>query len=308
MATPDHPIDKNTRYLFLINPNAGTSRVSRKKDLVAQVSRHLNATTVISESESHASRTAKDAFLAGDVVVACGGDGLHNLVAQQAVETGGVMSVLPIGRGNDFAASLQIRTAQDTEMALRHGTIHNARYVKARFADYSRISLTCAGVGLLSEAAFRASKLPVIQGRLLYTVAALISLMKLKCHRYTVSLDGSTQREKMLIFIGAASEYTGGGIHIAPSARSDPGKLNVLFATSVGKIEAVSLLVKALAGRHLGHPKVHNTYHDRCRLSCEADDFWASLVYGDGEYLGVLPVSFEIGHAPLRVLVPTAMS
>lgn len=294
----------HTRYLFLINPSSGKSSLSKKKNLVAQLSRNLNARTLISESEEHASQSAKDAMLVGDIVVACGGDGMQNIVAQQAVETGGMMCSLPLGRGNDFAASLQIRTAQDTEMAIANGIIHHARYVNVEFPDYSRISLTCAGVGLLSEAGFRASRLPLLQGRLLYTVAALLSLINLKCHRYTLSLDDVDLSEELLIFAGAASEYTGGGIHIAPNAKSDPDRLNVLYAKSPGRTGAINILVKALKGQHLSHSKVENRFHERCRVASETDNFWASLVYGDGEYFGVLPADLQIGSKPLRVLVP----
>lgn len=300
-------MDKPVQYLFLINPSSGKISISKKKNLVTQVSRHLNSRILISETEDHAAKAAKDAMLAGDVVVACGGDGFQNIIAQQGVETGGVMCVLPFGRGNDFATSLQIRTAKDTEMAIKKGLIHYARYVNVEFCDYSRISLTCAGVGLLSEAGFRASRLPLLQGKLLYTISALLSLIRLNCHKYTLSLDENDLSEELLIFAGAASEYTGGGIHIAPNATSDPDRLNVLFATRVGRTAAIKLLIKALSGKHLTHSKVYSSFHARCRVACETDNFWASLVYGDGEYLGVLPANLQIGSKPLRVLVPTAL-
>ncbi|MEW9921826.1 diacylglycerol kinase family protein [Marimonas sp. MJW-29] len=301
-------LNKHAHYLFLINPDSGKTSLSTKKNLVAQVSKHVNARTLISESESHASQLSRDAMMAGDTVVACGGDGFQNIVAQQAVETGGVMAILPFGRGNDFANSLQIRTIRDAEDAIKKGSVHFARYVDVEFSDYSRICLTCAGVGLLSEASFRAARLPLLKGKLLYTAAALISLMKLRCHHYALTLDDSETIEELLIFIGAASEYTGGGIHIAPQATSNPDKLNVLYATSLGRAAAVGLLMKALSGKHLTHPKVRNQFHQRCRVTCEPNSFWASLVYGDGEHLGDLPANLQIGSKPLRVLVPHAIS
>ena len=304
MGTTHQSSTRRAEFLFLINPDSGTTSLSEKKSLVRQVSRHSNARIEVSDSADHASRLAREAMLSGTIVVACGGDGFHNIVSQQAVETGGTMSVLPIGRGNDFAASLGIRTAQDTESAIRNGMIHHARYLTVQFSDYSRISLTCAGVGLLSEAGYRASRLPFFQGRLLYSVAALISFLRLKCHRYTLSLDDHDLSKRLLMFIGAASEYTGGGICIAPDARAHPDKLNFLYATRVGRVAAVRLLSMALSGKHLTHPKVVSSYHDRCRIDCESDSFWGSLVYGDGEHLGVLPASIQIGTEPLRVLIP----
>ncbi|WP_095595400.1 diacylglycerol/lipid kinase family protein [Actibacterium pelagium] len=301
-----HSTNSNAEYLFLVNPSSGKASIQKKRDLVSKVSRHSNAITLISESEDHASQLAKDAMLEGRIVVACGGDGLQNIVAQQAIDTGGVMSVLPFGRGNDFAASMQIRSFRDTELAIKNGVVQHARYVNVEFSDYSRICLTCAGVGLLSDASLRASRLPLLKGKALYTVAALISLMKLKCHRYTLSFDDVELQKELLILVGAASECTGGGVRIAPDAKSEPDRLNVLFATSQGRTSAIKLLVKALSGKHLAHDKVESNFHERCRIACENDNYGASLVYGDGEYLGVLPASLQIGNKPLRVLVPNA--
>ena len=111
-------------------------------------------------------------------------------------------------------------------------------------------------------------------------------------------------REELLIFAGAASEYTGGGIFMAPEARKDPARMNVLFAKSVNRGAAIRLLAKALSGKHLAHEKVTSSFFSRCRIETETDNFWSSLVYGDGEYLGVLPVSLSVGNRPLNVLVP----
>ena len=176
-------------YLFLINPRSGKLSVSRKESLVTEITRSEKSQICVTRSEGQAKYLAKDAMLAGQTVIACGGDGFQNIVAQQAVETGGVMSVLPMGRGNDFAKSVGIHSSKDTKRAISDGAICNARYIRVEFDDYFRISLTCAGVGLLSEAAERASKLPVLQGKLLYCVAALLSFINLGSHKYNLMLE-----------------------------------------------------------------------------------------------------------------------
>jgi diacylglycerol kinase family enzyme len=297
-------VASDKQYLFLINPKSGKLSLSKKKRVVQEVSGSENSQILVTRSQEHAKQLAKDAMMAGEIVIACGGDGFHNIIAQQAVETCGVMSVLPMGRGNDFATSLQIRSFKDTQMAITDGMNCNARYVTVEFDGYSRISLTCAGVGLLGEAAERASKLPLLKGKLLYCIAALLSFVKLNSHKYNLTLDDNLLREELLIFACAASEYTGGGIFIAPEARKDPTRMNVLFAKSVNRGAAILLLIKALSGKHLSHEKVTNSYFSRCRVENVTDNFWSTLVYGDGEYLGVLPANLSVGDRPLNVLVP----
>ncbi len=298
-------MEQGVRSLFLINPKSGKMRLSAKQRLIAEVANLSSSSVLVSSSPEHSGQAARDAMLRGEVVVACGGDGLQNIVAQQAVETGGLMTVLPLGRGNDFAASLKINTANDTVLALKNGITHHARYVKVDFSNHSRITLTCAGVGLLSEAAFRASKIPLLQGKLLYSVASLLSFINLKCHKYLVVMDGKNTSQNNLIIAGAATEYTGGGIFIAPHARQEPDLLNLLSAGAVTRLSAVNLLNKAISGKHLSHPKVKNNYCTQCEIDSNTQDFWSKLVYGDGEFLGKLPVKLTLGIKPLRVLIPT---
>ena len=45
----------------------------------------------------------------------------QNLVAEQAVKTGGSMIPFPMGRGNDFASSLGIHNHKDVKIALPSG-------------------------------------------------------------------------------------------------------------------------------------------------------------------------------------------
>jgi diacylglycerol kinase family enzyme len=301
------PEDSGRRYLFLINPGAGGTRLPRKANIVARLSNGLNAETRISTSQGHASEIARAAMREGRIVVACGGDGLQNIVAQQAVETGGVMSVLPIGRGNDFGASLRICTIEDTAAALRRGQIQTARYIDLQFDGHSRICLTCAGVGLLSDASARAMTLPLLRGQILYAVAALISMARLTSRRYSITLDGRETSRDLLIMVGAASEYTGGGIPIAPQARSGAARLNILWAERLGRLATVKLLLRALTGKHIDHDAVTSGFFEWCRIAREPDGSPAPMVFGDGELLGLLPVTMTLGPKPLHVLAPEAV-
>jgi diacylglycerol kinase family enzyme len=63
-------------------------------------------------------------------------------------------------------------------------------------------------------------------------------------------------------------------------------------------------LGQALFGKHLSHEKVTSSYFSRCRIQTETENFWSSLVYGDGEFLGVLPATLNVGDGLLKVLVP----
>jgi diacylglycerol kinase family enzyme len=185
--------------------------------------------------------------------------------------------------------------------AIRGRNFKLVRYLNIVFSDNSRISLTNAGVGLLSEASFRASKIPMLKGSLLYTSAALISFINLKSHKYVVTTDSQKMEMKNLILAGAASEYTGGGMYIAPDAKKFRGKLNLLFAKKLSRLQAVKLLIEVFSGKHIFHQAVTNTHVRSVKIESLTSDRWSSIVSGDGEYLGELPVTMHLGKKPLKI-------
>ncbi len=290
--------------VFLVNPVAGKLSLNKKIKKIKKIIEGTGAEILVSNSIDNAINIAKKSMRKNKIVVACGGDGLQNLVAQQAIENNGIMAILPFGRGNDFACSLSINSVNDLIQSFSFPKLINARYVQVMFNNHYRITLTCAGVGLLSEAAYRAEKIPILKGMLLYSVASILSFILLKSHKYRVEFDEKIIEEELLILAGAASQYTGGGMYIAPDAFKVKEMVNLLYSTKVKRFEAFKLLLGVFTGSHLKHSKVINIHTAKLLVSTQSNSPWAPLVYGDGEYLGVLPAEISIGKKPLRVLVP----
>ena len=142
--------------VFVVNPAAGKLSLKSKIHIIKKIVGDFNSDVVVTDSISHTKDVALNAMKKNKIVVACGGDGIQNIVAGKAVETGGKMAVLPLGRGNDFAMSLNIHSPKDLINSFASPKFINARYVEVNFKSHHRICLTCAGVGLLSEAAHRA--------------------------------------------------------------------------------------------------------------------------------------------------------
>ena len=92
-------------------------------------------------------------------------------------------------------------------------------------------------------------------------------------------------------------------MHIAPDALKYENKVNLLYAKKVSRIQAIGLLSKVMSGNHLEHPKVNNLHVNNCLIKTNDKNFWAPLVYGDGEHLGNLPVDIKKGQKRLKVLV-----
>lgn len=299
-------INKIDNALFLVNPVSGKLSIKKKMSLIKNIVQNNNSEIIVTRSPEESIEQSKTAMLNGRLVISCGGDGLQNMVAEQAINTGGTMAVFPMGRGNDFAASLKIDSTDDVKLALDSRIVHKARYLQVEFDGYKKICLTCAGVGLLSEAAFRASKIPILKGSLLYAVATLLSFVNLHNHRYQLLTSGKDKDDSFLIIAGAASSYTGGGMFIAPDAFKEEGNVNLLSAKKVNRLQAVKLLSQVFSGTHINNSNVINTHVSEFEIKTRSTNAWAKLVYGDGEYLGTLPVKISIGKEPLNVLVPSS--
>ena len=289
------------KIVYIVNPVAGKLSQKNKKRVIDSIDPRSNPEIIFSRSLEDAGEKASEFMSRRYLVVACGGDGFINIIAQKAIDCSCKMAILPFGRGNDFARSLNLHTLDKAVDAIRTGNFKSVSYLSVVFSNNSRISLTNAGVGLLSEASFRASKIPVLKGSLLYASAALISFINLKSHRYVVTSDAKKMEMENLILAGAASQYTGGGMYIAPDAKKFRDKLNLLFAKKLSRIQAIILLIKVFSGSHIFHNAVTNTHVGSVKIESLTSDRWSSIVSGDGEQLGDLPVTVHLGRKPLKI-------
>ena len=290
------------KVVYLVNPKAGKLSIKQKEKVISQINPNNQEDIIFTKTSQESSTLARHYMKRKALVIACGGDGMINLIAQQAIETSSVIGILPFGRGNDFARSLGIKSIRQAIDNLKQKKVTECRYLDLKFSNNSKIALTCAGVGLLSEAAFRASKIPLLKGSFLYAVSALICFINLKNHKYAVTINEKKRTQEALILAGAAAPYTGGGMFIAPDATKRKSELNLLYANGLKRFDAVKLLIKVFSGSHIKHPAVTNTHTKSFKIEATSSDKWSSIVSGDGEYLGDLPVQISLGVKPLKVL------
>ena len=233
---------KNKKFIFIVNPKSGKLSKKKKIKLISDCF-PSKPDIVFPKDSQETSILSAEAFKKDQIVVACGGDGTVNLVANQAIIYDGIMSILPLGRGNDFAKFIGINSINQFKRMLINSTILKCEYLDLYFKNTKKICLTSAGVGLLSEAAYRASKTPIFQGVLLYLIAALTSFINLKAHSYIVNFDKiKNLNEKLAILVAASTPFAGGGMHIAPDALKYKNKINLLYAKKVTRIQAIGLL------------------------------------------------------------------
>jgi len=220
---------------IIINPAAGP--VWRRMT-AAQVETYTRAViahhaadvwVAYSHGPGHAHDLAHDAVAGGaQVVVAWGGDGTVNEVASAILYGRAVLGIVPVGSGNGLARELGIPANPDD-------ALHVALGGEERSLDVGevngRVFFNVAGVGFDAHVAERFAMGPVrVRGLVSYAVTGFVEALRYRPHQFRCRGDGVDLAEgpAMLISIANSSQW-GNGARIAPMARLDDDRLDVVF-------------------------------------------------------------------------------
>jgi YegS/Rv2252/BmrU family lipid kinase len=293
MTPPDR------RVALIVNPQAGGGRAAEVLPTVEGTLRGLGLEfhTERTESLEHAAELARTAAAAGETVAALSGDGLIGKVAGALIDTGGVLAVLPGGRGNDLAGALGI--PGDPEAAARLLASGREREVDLGEVD-GRPYIGIASCGFDSEANRIANEAPSALGNLVYAYGALRALAAWEHARFELRLDG-----RELAFSGysvavANSPRYGGGMYVAPQAELGDGLFDVVMGGREPKRRFPLHMAKVFAGTHVELPSVHLERAREVRIAADRP----FTVYADGDPIGELPVTVRVRPHAVRVLVP----
>ena len=106
--------------VYIVNPISGKLSKNKKIRVIENIDPSTKPEIIFSHSAEDAGKKAQEFMLRKYFIVACGGDGFINLIAQKAIDCSCNMAILPFGRGNDFARSLDIGTLEKATNAIRH--------------------------------------------------------------------------------------------------------------------------------------------------------------------------------------------
>jgi diacylglycerol kinase (ATP) len=239
-----------------------------------------------------------------DAIVAIGGDGTWSLVADRLLRAGRRdvrLGLLPAGTGNDFGKSLGV-TFDRAEQAVRAIAEHRTRRVDVGRAG-DRHFLNVVGAGFDIAVIDDAAHFPLLRGDALYQFCALRQLFRFPGLTLEIAANGAAPSAlDHLMLVVANANYFGGSFHIAPRARLDDGRLDVVSIANAGAFERARLFSLVGKGRHEGHPKV--VVRQAARLRVQAAPGWRYEM--DGEVYTCEGAALDIESVPaaLEVFVP----
>jgi diacylglycerol kinase family enzyme len=102
--------------------------------------------------------------------------------------------------------------------------------------------------------------------------------------------------------IVANGVWHGGGMMLAPDARPDDGRFDIVLIGDVSKLDFLTTAPKIYKGRHVTHPKVEVVRS--ARVAVDAGE--RLPIELEGEQVGTTPAVFEVVPGALRVRAPVA--
>ncbi len=219
------------RAVAIINsvagPRASQVRSRRAADLVRAACARgaLSCDVVFTEYPGHACEIASDCAVRGvSPVIAWGGDGTVNEVASALAFRDVALGIVPAGSGNGLARELGI--SRDPERALATAIRGRDRVIDVGELG-GRLFVNLAGIGLDAAVAegFRQLAGRGLRG---YVQVTLATVFRYEPQVYTVTAAGETWTRRALIVAFANGTQYGNGARIAPRAKFDDGRLELV--------------------------------------------------------------------------------
>jgi diacylglycerol kinase family enzyme len=115
-----------------------------------------------------------------------------------------------------------------------------------------------------------------------------------------ITLDDRAPFEvKASSIVIANGQYFGWGMWVAPTARVDDGRLEIIVVGDVTRAEVLANVPRLYRGTLAAHPKVQTFQAEKVLLESGED----VLIDMDGELVGRLPVRIEVRSGRIQIRV-----
>ena len=237
------------KIIFIINPIAGKGKGRMIETEIQSYFNQKNVEfeTFLTESIGHATEITNQVLTKNpDIIVACGGDGTINEVAQALVGSNVALGIIPIGSGNGLAANLHI--PKTTEKAFE--TILNAKINKI---DAGKINenyfFSNMGLGIDADVINNYAQTKT-RNFLGYVTASTKAIFSFQPKKFNIELDNEHTLDDDFYFVFCSnSNEAGYGISFSPNAKLNDGKLDFLAVKKLNFIEQIQFSANVLGKR-----------------------------------------------------------
>jgi diacylglycerol kinase (ATP) len=237
--------EKKEKALFILNPTAGVQPVNfliskdlarRKKELKCLKTLNIDDTGFL----------IKDNLDEHNIFIAAGGDGTVHTVASKLVGTEKILGVLPLGSGNGFAKEFGFRMNIRSLLSnIEKGESMNIDVIEIN----DNLCLNVAGIGLDSFVAHSFNELKQ-RGFLAYIWLTMKTFLQLRPFHVTIRCDGELiVNEELFVLTIANTRQFGNNAFIAPDARPNDGKLDLVLIKPFPKFLGTLFIIRLFTKR-----------------------------------------------------------
>jgi YegS/Rv2252/BmrU family lipid kinase len=310
--------------LVIVNPrSAGGSTGKGWAAMASDLRVHFGPFNVaFTKAEGDGTKLARNAAQSGrKFIIACGGDGTVNEVANGIILSGELaeLGILPSGTGGDFRRTLNIPDeTREAAQALKKGKTRTIDVGKVTYQNFkgkteSRYFLNISSFGLAASIIQRVKTgssldwLPVdaVRGPASFALSTMQEVFGFDTTSVRVRIGERDERSLTTVnFCVANARYFGGGMMIAPKAKLTDGLFDVV---NIGDMKSAKIILNVYTlyrGTHLTLPEVKATRASRVEAR-PLDSKQKIMIEVDGELPGMLPAVFEVVPSALSIRVPT---
>lgn len=290
------------KVLAIINPISGGKSKNNVPELLREAYNDREEELFISYTKraGHASLIAHRAIEEGyQTIIAIGGDGTVNEVAQALLHTDVSFGIIPMGSGNGLARALGI--SMNTQKAIQQ--LCSSREIWIDSCKINDKPFFCTtGMGFDAEVSHRFSE-SATRGALSYVRTAVTEYIRFKPQHYRLTLDtdNTLETNAFVIAIANASQY-GNNAYIAPNASMTDGLMDLVILKPFSEIEMPQVVMQLFTKKL---EKNSNRYSTHQVKSVRIERLQEGPIHIDGEPI-IMPRVLEVGIVPhsLKVLAP----
>jgi YegS/Rv2252/BmrU family lipid kinase len=310
------------RIVAIIYSRAASYRAGRKWRQLRQdlADKGFEVTARFTERKFHAVDLARDAAdRAADIVLSVGGDGTLNEVVNGLMtlsrppERRPALGILSLGTGSDFARTLGLIDTRSAVRALIHGTPRICDLGHVRFTLGSRTWIryfaNVFDVGLGGNVVRIANSMPKnLGGFMTFLLSSLGGIATFKPPDLIIEIDGNHIDRGSITIAGCANgQYFGGGMNIAPMARLDDGRLEVLYVKDTNLFKFIRrVLMPVYQAGHLSYERFYHRPARRVRIT--GDRVFLCDIDGEEEKAEAVEIKIVGGAVRIMMMPPTRSS
>ena len=294
------------KALLIVNPYSGKKDGEQQAESICKklLSNNISGEVYVSRSIEGLHTFIENSSLSDfDLVGLIGGDGSMHAFINAALKKYEVIPIpvalFPCGTGNSFNFDIGCSSIDETLASIYSDKISFVDIAEVQGTNERMWSFNILGCGLVAEINKLAENMRWL-GASRYTVASVIKLLANPHFSLKIKTEQGVLDERFSFVLACNTRYTGKGMLMAPHAKLNDGKFDVIIVKACSAIKLLKLFPKIFKGQHLGADVLEYLQVSSLEVLC-TDKLLSTNI--DGEMKGETPFTLRVQANKIRVFV-----